>query len=67
MAGSYNSKDATWKAVTAVDKTITDDFTTNKANNIKYENTCEEKDGKYRKYPVKPNVSPLEVTISSCM
>lgn len=46
--GSYNDEEATWKAVTGVEKTVIDDFTTNKVYNKVYENACVKKDGLYK-------------------
>jgi hypothetical protein len=62
--GSYNDKDATWQAVTAV--TITDDFTTNEFNNIKYRNACEDDDGKYEELTYEAKCKPTggdEITL----
>jgi hypothetical protein len=55
---SYNDKDATWQAVTGVERTITDDFTTNQVLNSKYESACIEEGGTYEELSYKAECNP---------
>jgi hypothetical protein len=64
--GSYNDSDATWGAVSGVQKIIIDDFTTNEANNIKYKNACENEGGTYEELTYEANCESASVCLSEC-
>jgi hypothetical protein len=64
--GSYNDTAATWHAVTAVEKTITDDFTTNQVYNGIYESACVKAGGTYEELTYEAKCKPAggdEITL----